>query len=276
MRFSPIGSIWFGCVTLTKRPLFFAGAALVLIAMSLVAAVLSGVADVLTIALSEQFPWLNYLVYEDSFARIARLWLEPGEVEQASLEWTVPGDLTDWALTNYVNMGAVALYLAAQDNVRTAKLSAIWAPRPYWTFLAVSALTVLAVVLGAVILVVPGVIALVLFCFSPFVVIDKGLGPMEAMKESARLSNGQRWRVFTFFLLWLLIWVAFAVLVLAALAATTVVLIQFEELTDWGELVLTVGIILVAISILVLLSMAGLSFAHAYRQLSGRAEPVLP
>ncbi|MEM8573331.1 MAG: YciC family protein [Pseudomonadota bacterium] len=274
MRFSPTGSIWFGCVTLAKRPLFFAGAAVILIAMSMVAAVSSGFADMATIGLSEQFPWIGYLVYEDFFAKIVRLWSEPGELEKGSVEWTVPGDLTDWALTNYVSMGAVALYLSAQDNVRAAKLSAIWAPHPYWSFLAVSALTAVSVVLGAMILFVPGVIALVLFCFSPFVVIDKGLGPIEAMKESARISSGQRWRVFALFLLCLLIWVVFAVLVLGALALAVVLLIQNESLTEWASPMFWFCGVLVGIGMLVLIAVGGLAFAHAYRQLSRSAQPV--
>ena len=72
-------------------------------------------------------------------------------------------------------------------------LSALWHPRPFWKFLAASILVGLAIGIGFVLLIVPGILAMVFFIFSTVIVIDRDLGPIEAMKESMRIGRGYRW-----------------------------------------------------------------------------------
>jgi uncharacterized membrane protein len=36
--------------------------------------------------------------------------------------------------------------------------------------------------------------------FVPYIVIDRGLGPIEAMKESWRVTKGHKWQLFLLFL----------------------------------------------------------------------------
>jgi len=75
--------------------------------------------------------------------------------------------------------------------------------------------------------------------FVMFIVIDRGLGPVEAMKESARLTRGYKWQLLGF------------VLVLA--------LINFV-----GALALLVGLF-------VTIPVTSLAFVQAYRALSANA-----
>ncbi len=77
--------------------------------------------------------------------------------------------------------------------------------------------------------------------FTTFIVIDRELGPIEAMKESMRIARGHRWP-----LLGLIVLLALIVLV--------------------GVLALFVGL-------LVAMPVTTLAFVHAYRVLSGAGGP---
>ena len=51
----------------------------------------------------------------------------------------------------------------------------------------------------------PGIIFALMFMFSTFIVIDRELGPIEAMKESHRITHGHKWKLLGFSLLLVLI-----------------------------------------------------------------------
>jgi uncharacterized membrane protein len=154
------------------------------------------------------------------------------------------GGIINFVLSTFVNMGVTAFYLAAHDNPEAAELSMLWHPQPFWTFLGTSILTTLAVVIGFVLLIVPGIIAMLFFMFSTLLVIDRGLGPIEAMKESMRITAGNRWPLLGLLCLLLLILLA-------------------------GALALVVGL-------LVAMPVATLAFVHAYRVLSGGTGQAAP
>jgi uncharacterized membrane protein len=99
-----------------------------------------------------------------------------------------------------------------------------------------------AVAIGLVLLIVPGLIAMVLFMFSTFLVIDRGLGPIDALKASMEMTRGNRWPLFGFILLCLLI--------------------------------LFVGVLALGVGLLVAAPVAGIAFAYAYRLLSGGAAQI--
>jgi uncharacterized membrane protein len=119
------------------------------------------------------------------------------------------------------------------------ELSALWHPQPFWKFLGASILMYLAIIIGLALLIVPGLIAIVLFMFTTFIVIDRGLGPIEAMKESMRIGRSDRWTLLGLFALMMLIFVA--------------------------------GIMAAFVGLLVAMPVATLTFVHAYRILSAKA-----
>ena len=142
-------------------------------------------------------------------------------------------------LGTLISMGATAFYLAAHDNPDSVELSALWHPHPFWKFLGTSILLALAVAIG-------------------FVLADRArhhlradvhvrdlyrhrsrAGPIDAMKESNRITHGHKWSLLGFVLLLLLI--------------------NCSEL-----LALVVGL-------LVTIPVSSLAFAHAYRILGGRS-----
>jgi len=209
MDFSVGSAIRFGWETFKTRPWFFVGASVVIaIAYIVVGAISSGIDAILG-----------------------------GSAEEP----TVIGSIVNYALGILVSMGVTAFYLAAHDNPETVDLSALWHPQPFWKFLGTSILVTLAVGIGFVLLIVPGIIAMLFFLFSTVIVIDKELGPIEAMKESMRVTAGYRWPLLGFIVL-------LALIVMA------------------GALALGVGL-------LVAMPVATLAFVHAYRVLSGGAGP---
>lgn len=149
------------------------------------------------------------------------------------------GILINVVLGTFIGMGATALFLKAHDSVLTVQSTELWHPQPFWYFLAAKLLIGVIVVLGLVLLVVPGVVFGLMFMFAPYLIIDKGLGPLEAMRESKRITFGYKWQ---------LIGLSVALGLLNLL----------------GALALLVGL-------LVTVPVTSLAVVHAYRALIGRA-----
>ncbi|MBX9572554.1 MAG: hypothetical protein K2X77_26905 [Candidatus Obscuribacterales bacterium] len=66
----------------------------------------------------------------------------------------------------------------------------------YRNFLAANILVFLSVATGLVCFVVPGIILGCKLAFTPLLVLDRGMGPFEAMQESCSLTYGQCWKIF--------------------------------------------------------------------------------
>jgi uncharacterized membrane protein len=179
----------------------------------------------------------------------------------AESDYAFLGALISLACNTLISMGVTAFGLAAHDNPETVELSALWHPHPFWKYLGLTilfAVIIVAVfllgfslvtalgrdaglVVGVPLLVVLAVILSLMLLFSGFLVIDRGLGPIQALKESHRITQGYKWTLFVLCLL----------LVLVNLA---------------GLLALIVGIFVSA-------PVSLLALTHAYRVLSGGAVP---
>jgi uncharacterized membrane protein len=73
--------------------------------------------------------------------------------------------------------------------------------RGFFTYLLTAVLYGLIIAVGLVLLVVPGIIWAVVFGLATFVAVDRGLDPIASLKESRRLTKGERWHLFLFGLL---------------------------------------------------------------------------
>lgn len=136
----------------------------------------------------------------------------------------------------FVSIGLTTFSLRAHDNVMAVQVTDLWNPAPFWRYLGAYALTIIVVALGFVAFIVPGVILAMGLAFVPFLVIDRGLGPIEAMKESWRITRGHKMQLL--------------LLVLALIGITLL-----------GFLALVVGVF-------VALPITMVAFAHAYRTLN--------
>jgi uncharacterized membrane protein len=209
MEFSAGAALRFGWETFKHRPWFFTGATLIIM---LVSGLVEGITRAIDAGIS-------------------------GSVDEP----TLAGSLVSLLVGTLVNMGATAFYLAAHDNPDGVDLSALWHPRPFLKFLAASILLGLAIVVGLILLIVPGIIFALMFMFTTFIVIERELGPIEAMKESRRITHGHKWKLLGLMLL--------------------LVLINL------------LGLAVLVVGLLVSIPVSSLAFADAYRLLSGKAEP---
>jgi len=137
-------------------------------------------------------------------------------------------------------MGLLTLYLKAHDGVEGLSLKELWRPHPFWRYFLTNFLVGICAALGLVLLIVPGVILLLVFSMTAYLILSRDIRGIDAMKESARLTKGSRWRLF--------------LLVLAILLANIA-----------GALCLLVGLFVTA-------PVSALAFVHAFRALEAKQE----
>ena len=207
MGFSAGQALRFGWETFKRRPWFFIGSTFVIL---LVSGLINGLTSGIDAAIT-------------------------GSVEEPS----ILGSVINLALGTLLSMGATAFYLAAHDNPDTVDLSLLWHPRPFWKFLGTSILLALAIAVGLILLIVPGVIFGLMFMFATFIVIERELGPIDALSESHRLTRGHKWQLFGFVLLLLI--------------------------------VNLLGLLALVVGLLVSIPVSTLAFVQAYRVVGGKA-----
>jgi len=66
----------------------------------------------------------------------------------------------------------------------------------YLNIILANLLTIAIVVAGIFLLIIPGIIFAIKLIFVPFLVMDKNLDPVEAVKESWRMTKGYGWTIF--------------------------------------------------------------------------------
>jgi hypothetical protein len=84
----------------------------------------------------------------------------------------------------------VSLEIADGKRVQVPRLADLWPD--YFLFLITCVLTGIVVALGLIALIVPGVVLALTFSFAGFLVMDRSMNPIEAMRESARLTTGAK------------------------------------------------------------------------------------
>ena len=144
--------------------------------------------------------------------------------------------IVEFFIAILIHMGLVAACLAAHDSPETFRLSSLWHPRSFWKFLATTILVTVFSAIGYLLLVVPGVVVTVFCIFAGFIVIDRGLGPIDAVGESVRIVRGYFW----------------------PLLVLCILLVVLIFLGTWA----------LGLGLLVAGPVAGIALAHVYRFLS--------
>lgn len=139
----------------------------------------------------------------------------------------------------FLQMGTTRFTLKAHDAVSETEVKDLAYFTGFWRYIGASALTFLAVLAGFILLIIPGIIASLALSLTLYLVIDKGLGPVQSFKQSLALTKGHRWNLF---------------LLTLALVGVNIL----------GFLAFVIGL---AVSVPVSM----LAMAHAYRILAGEA-----
>jgi uncharacterized membrane protein len=136
-------------------------------------------------------------------------------------------------------MGYVNFMLKAHDAPDQATLRNLWRPVRFVPFALLSLLTLVILIPAYLLFIVPGIILSLAFMFSSYYVIEKGTGPVEALKASWRLTKGNRWMLLRF-------GIAYIGLIL-------------------------LGILMLVVGLLVTVPVGALAMVHIYRTLEGAA-----
>ncbi len=100
-----------------------------------------------------------------------------------------------------IEYGRAFAYLKAARG-DTLKIKDVFgAFQNYWDAVLANLLVGVIVVVGFVLLIVPGIIFACKLVFNPYLVVDRKMEVIEAVKESWRMTGGHFWKVFLIFLL---------------------------------------------------------------------------
>jgi uncharacterized membrane protein len=110
------------------------------------------------------------------------------------------GFLVSLLISTLLYCGIMNLFLVAHDNAQKASFSDLWNPKPFLNYLILSVFLAIIIGIGLVLLIAPGVFAMLVFFLSGYLVIDKGMTPVKALKESMRLTKGSRGNILLLFL----------------------------------------------------------------------------
>lgn len=144
-----------------------------------------------------------------------------------------------------VKMGSINLLLKAHEDPASAKVSDLWYPQwgTFLNYIGAGILSGVLIVIGFILLIVPGIYLALRFMFVPYLVIDKKLSPVDALKESSRITLGHKWQLLG---------------LVAALIGINIV-----------------GAILLLVGLLVTIPVSMLVVVHAYRVLEHAASEVV-
>lgn len=111
--------------------------------------------------------------------------------------------LISFIVDSFMTLGFIAILL----NHVTAELS--FFTQTSWEmtlkYIVATILFFLGVGIGLLLLIIPGIFLMIRWGMYPFLMVDKGLGPIEALKTSWHMTRGHGWNLFLFYVLAMLI-----------------------------------------------------------------------
>jgi len=126
---------------------------------------------------------LRHTIYTESFPSALKIFMA----------------IANWVIGIIIGIGIIKIALSFCDEQKPPFSTLFTAPwNCFWRYLAAGILYMLILMAGFILLIVPGVIWTVKFGLWPYFVIDKGLGPIQALKASSRTTMGVKWDLFGF------------------------------------------------------------------------------
>lgn len=141
-------------------------------------------------------------------------------------------------LNALIAIGMVQIYLKISRGMQASFGEIMGGGKYFWKLIGGSILYGLIVLVGYLLLIIPGIIWQYKYGMFSYLIIDKDMGPIEAIKESGALMYGNKWKLF--FLQLLMIPIVFAgilffgVGILAAIPVVTLMSVSFYRIIS-GE-----------------------------------------
>jgi len=128
--------------------------------------------------------------------------------------------LAFFVLNIIVTMGAIKIALKFHDGQKGKIADLFSCFYLFFKYVLGSVIYGLIVLAGLILLIIPGIIWAIKFQFFGYFIVDKELGPIESLKQSAKITKDAKWTLFLFGLLSGLINFLGALLLLVGLFAT--------------------------------------------------------
>jgi hypothetical protein len=109
--------------------------------------------------------------------------------------------IASFVLQIIIGMGLIRIALKFHDNEKAEFSDLFCCLHLFFKYLLGSVLYGLIVSAGMILLIIPGIIWAIKFYFFSYLIVDKGLGPIEALKRSSAITDGAKWDLFLFGLL---------------------------------------------------------------------------
>lgn len=100
-----------------------------------------------------------------------------------------------------IEYGVAFAYLKAARGDKLEIKNMFGAFQNYWNAVLANILVYVIIGVGLVLLIIPGIIFACKLIFTPYLVVDRKMEVIEAVKESWRMTGGHAWKVFLIFLL---------------------------------------------------------------------------
>jgi uncharacterized membrane protein len=104
--------------------------------------------------------------------------------------------ILSWILQLIVGLGLIKIALEIQDHKKTHYSELFSQSHMIINYFLASVLYGLIIVAGLILLIVPGIIWGIKFQYFSYFIVDKQLGPIEALKESSKITKGSIWNIF--------------------------------------------------------------------------------
>jgi uncharacterized membrane protein len=114
-------------------------------------------------------------------------------------------------LSVYIRLGFANISLRSADSKELNFNQMFAVNEKFWMYFGATVLFMISVALGSILLIVPGIIIALMWMMYPYIILEKKLGVIDALKESARITKGYKWQLFGFVLLLCLINIAGAI-----------------------------------------------------------------
>ena len=104
-----------------------------------------------------------------------------------------------------ISIGLIRIALKILDNEKPEFNDLFSFPKHFIDYLGASILSALIVLGGMILLLIPGIYWAIKFQFFGYCVVDQKLNPIEALRQSSRITQDVKWKLFGFgILLWLI------------------------------------------------------------------------
>ena len=103
-----------------------------------------------------------------------------------------------WIITIILKIGLTKIALSFCDE-RKSNITVLFdGLNGFWRYVATGILYALIILIGYILLILPGIILTIKFGLCFYFVVDKGLGPINALKASSRATMGAKTQLFCF------------------------------------------------------------------------------